>query len=118
MPSADSCRRAVQGSRICHSIAWPTPLHPTRLSFCGSRLVMKFFSRNSGMPSVFAAPGGGNFGADGDGGATTVGAGAGGGGGGAAFSVTAISGADVPARQLISFSKVMNFSCEKRTRYV
>src|SRR5215207_6824081 len=117
MPSADSWRRPVHGSRICHSIAWPTPLHPTRLSFCGSRLVMKFFSRNSGIPTVFGAPGGGNCGVDVDGGAATTGAGAGGGGGvGAAFSVIDNSGAEVPARQLISLSKVMNFSCEKRTR--
>ena len=61
-------------------------------------------------------PGGGSFGVAGAG-ATT---GAGGGGGaattGAAFNVTASSGCAVPARHTISFSKVMNFSCVKRTR--
>ena len=51
------------------------------------------------MPSVLAAPGGGNFGSDETGGATVTGAGVGGGGGvGAAVRVIDISGADVPAR--------------------
>ena len=69
------------------------------------------------MPSVLGAPGGGNRVAVAAGAAgVAAGVGSGGGGVGAAFSITDISGAAVPARQAISFSKVMNLSCVKRTR--
>ena len=78
---------------------------------------MKFFSMKSGSDIVFGAPGGGSFGVGGCGGAT--GAGGGGGGGGDGRRVQRdrqFRAAPFRRASTISFSKVMNFSCAKRTR--
>src|SRR5688572_29105838 len=114
--SAEACSRPFHGSRICHSIVWPTPEQPIRFSFCGSRFEMKFFSMKSSSDRDFGSPGGGSLDADGSG-LTGAGGGVGGGGAaGAGFNEIDSSGAAVPARQAISFSKEMKPSRVKRAR--